>query len=141
MDDIYNTTIRYFIFNIYKHTQNMTLYVNDTFETFASNNTAITGNVVFILTGQFSKTDTVLPSTVVLENARYTELQLEFPVNFKNEHMNGIYYYTIQNDTDVFEKGLVKLITEPGGDNGAIEYTSTPETENRESVVYYRPEY
>jgi hypothetical protein len=76
-----------------------------------------------------------------VSNARYTELELTFPEGFKDEHLNGIYYYSIQNETEVFEKGLVKIITQPGGDIGAIEYISPTETENRESVVYYRPNY
>ena len=119
----------------------MTLYINNNTETFASNNTAISGTVSFILTSQFSKQDTIIPATILVNNDRYTELELAFPIEFKNEHKNGVYYYTIQNEDTVFEKGLVKIITEPGGDNGAIEYTSTQETENRESVVYYRPNY
>ena len=119
----------------------MTLYVNNTTEVFSSNNTAISGNVSFILTSQYSKTDIIIPATIIVNNDRYTELQLTFPTGFEDEHKNGIYYYTIQNDTDIFEKGLVKLVTEPGGTNGATEYTATPQIENRESTVYYRPNY
>ncbi len=119
----------------------MTLYINNTTETFASNNTAISGTLSFIITSQYSKQETIIPATILVDNDRYTELELTFPVEFKDEHKNGVYYYTIQNESEVFEKGLVKIITEPGGDNGAVEYTSTPETENRESVVYYRPNY
>lgn len=119
----------------------MTLYINSTTELFASNNPDISGVVSFVLTGQYSKTDTVVPAVVLISNERYTELELTFPATFKDEHKNGVYYYTIQNETEVFEKGLVKIVTSPGGDNGAVEFTSTPETENRESVVYYRPQY
>lgn len=119
----------------------MTLYINNTTETFASNNTAISGTVSFILTSQFSKTDTVIPATILVDNSRYTELELTFDADFKDQHKNGVYYYTIQNETEVFEKGLVKIVTSPGGGNGAIEYTATPAIENREAVVYYRPNY
>lgn len=119
----------------------MTLYVNNTTETFASNNTALTGTLSFVLTSQFSKQDTIIPATILINNARYTELELFFPIEFKDEHKNGVYYYTIQNETTVFEKGLVKLVTDPGGQNGAVEYIAPTETENRESVVYYRPQY
>ena len=119
----------------------MTLYINNITETFASNNTEISGTVSFVLTSQYSKTDTVIPATILKDNARYTELELTFPDTFKDEHRNGVYYYTIQNETDVFEKGLVKIVTQPGGGNGEVTYQSTPETENRESVVYYRPQY
>ena len=119
----------------------MTLYINATTEKIASNNIAINGVVSFVLKGQYSKTDEVFPATISIQNDRYTELELTFPSDFKDQHKNGIYYYTIQNTTTVFEKGLVKIITEPGGGNGAIEYTSTPELENRESEVFFRPNY
>ena len=119
----------------------MTLYVNNQLEKFSSNNTSITGTVEFVLTSQYSKQDTIIPATILVDNSRYTELQLTFPTEFKNEHKNGVYYYTIRNSESVFEKGLVKLITEPGGENGAVEYTSTPELENRQADVFYRPNY
>lgn len=119
----------------------MTLYIDNTTETFASNNTAISGTVSFVLTSQFSKQDTIIPATILVDNSRYTELELTFPVEFKDEHKNGVYYYTIQNETEVFEKGLVKIVTEPGGGNGAVEYTATPAIENRVADVYYRPNY
>ena len=119
----------------------MTLYIDNTTETFASNNTAISGTVSFILTSQFSKQDTIIPATILVDNSRYTELELTFPATFKDEHKNGVYYYTIQNTEEVFEKGLVKIVTEPGGGNGAVEYTATPAIENRVADVYYRPNY
>ena len=119
----------------------MTLYVNSITETFASNNTAINGTVSFVLTSQYARTDTIIPATIIVNNARYTELELTFPATFKDEHLNGVYYYTIKNATEVFEKGLVKLVTQPGGGNGAIEYTATPAIENREADVFYRPQY
>ena len=124
----------------------MTLYVNSTTEKIASNNIGISGNdIEFVLTGQYSKTDTVFPAVITIQNSRYTELEVTFPLDFKDEHKNGIYYYTIQSTIDselvVFEKGLCKLITQPGGDNGAIYYDSGTITENRESDVYYRPNY
>ena len=119
----------------------MTLYIDNTTETFASNNTAISGTVSFILTSQFSKQDTIIPATILVDNSRYTELELTFPATFKDEHKNGVYYYTIQNTEEVFEKGLVKIVTEPGGGNGAIEFIATPAIENRVADVYFRPNY
>ena len=122
----------------------MTIYVNETFEKVASNNIDITGpnNIVsFILTSGFSKTDTVLPAEIIFQNSRYTELEVQFPTTFKDEHKNGIYYYTIQNDDTIFEKGYCKIVTEPGGSNGAVAYDSGIQTEERQSVVYYRPNY
>ena len=127
----------------------MTLYVNNNTELIASNNIDIVGDqfnfLQFILTSQYSKTDEVFSAQVVLKNDRYTKLVVSFPEDFKNEHKNGVYYYTIQNTIDevitVFEKGLCKLITEPGGSNGSISYDSGEITENRKSDVYFRPNY
>ena len=119
----------------------MTLYINSTTEKIASNNIAINGDVSFILKGQYNKKDETFAATISIQNDRYTELEVTFPADFKDQHKNGIYYYSIQNTQTVFEKGLCKLITEPGGDNGAIEYTSTPELENREADTFFRPNY
>lgn len=119
----------------------MTIYVNSTVEKVASNNINISGDVEFVLTSGLSRTDTVLPATIILQNDRYTELEVTFPVDFKDEHKNGIYYYTINNIDTIFEKGFCKIITEPGGGNGAIAYDSGEQTEERQSDVYFRPNY
>ena len=37
--------------------------------------------------------------------------------------------------------GMSKIITEPGGNLGTTNYTSTPETEERVSDVFFRPNY
>ena len=84
----------------------MTLYINATTEKIASNNIAINGVVSFVLKGQYSKTDEVFPATISIQNDRYTELELTFPSDFKDQHK-----------------------------------TSTPELENRESEVFFRPNY
>lgn len=121
----------------------MTLYIDNETEQFATNNVAINDAepIQFILTSQYSKLDTIIPAVITISNDRYTELQLTFPTDFKDQHKNGVYYYTIKNSLYTWEKGLVKIITNPGGDNGSIEYTSTPELENRDADVYFRPNY
>ena len=119
----------------------MTLYVNDINEKFSSNNILINGTLQFILTSGFAKTSETFPCVLILQNERYSEMELTFPADFKDQHKNGVYYYTIQNETDIFEKGYLKLITEPGGSNGAVAYNSGTVTENRESAVYFRPNY
>ncbi len=119
----------------------MTLYVNNTTEFVTTNNIEVVGDVSFILTGGYSKTDTILPATIVFQNARYTKLEVTFPADFKDQHKNGIYYYTISNPSTIFEKGYCKIITQPGGETGTISYDSGVITEERKSDVYFRPNY
>ena len=60
------------------------------------------------------------------------------------EHKNGIYNWRIVwsgNDGPIYQNGLVKIITQPGGDLGIKEFISTPQTEERVSEVFYRPNY
>ena len=75
--------------------------------------------------------------TRISQNARYSTIQVEFPVEFNNEHKNGVYYYSIEG----LERGYVKIITTPGGSINTVAYNSGVVTENRESKVYYRPQY
>ena len=115
----------------------MTITVNSTLETVSINNTTIPETGDFILTSGFSKEPVSLPFTRTSQNNRYSTIDITFPVEFKDEHKNGVYYYSIEG----YEQGYVKIITSPGGSNGSVVYTANPETENRESVVYYRPQY
>ena len=72
---------------------------------------------------------------------RYTTFEVQFPIGFGDSHKNGIYNYDMSTLTESLDKGLVKIITEPGGDLGTTNYTSTPETEERVSDVFFRPNY
>lgn len=97
----------------------------------------------FKITSQYShQTTTVFPGTVVISNARYSMIQATFPTGFAEEHKNGIYYYElIENNQTTIEKGLVKIITNPGGTINTLEYNSGTVTEERESEVFFRPQY
>ena len=119
----------------------MTIYVTEQFENVATNNILVNGDVKFTITSGFSRNPIILPATVSTQNDRYTMLTVDFGVDFKDEHKNGIYYYTISNLTTVFEKGYCKIVTDPGGENGSIAFDSGAQTEERESVVYYRPKF
>ena len=119
----------------------MTLYITSETEFVTTNNVEVWGDVSFTLTGGYSKTDTILPATIEFQNSRYTKLEVTFPSDFKDAHKNGIYYYTISNPGTIFEKGYCKVVTVPGGGNGAISYDSGEVTEERQSDVYYRPSY
>jgi len=120
----------------------MTINVDSIIETVSVNNIAIPQTGLFILTSGFSKVPVPLAFTRLSQNARYSTIDITFPQEFKDEHKNGVYFYSIEDDNGIpFEAGYVKIITEPGGTNGSVAYTANTETENRESKVYYRPQY
>ena len=96
---------------------------------------------VFTLTSQYSHQPLVIDATATVSNARYTTFEVQFPVGFGDSHKNGIYNYDMSTLTESLDKGLVKIITEPGGGLGTTNYTSTPETEERVSDVFFRPNY
>ena len=104
-------------------------------------------NYEFKITSQYSHQTTCLcPSTLVTTNARYSMIRVEFPTGFGDAHKNGIYYYELSNTADdpipvTFEKGLVKIITNPGGEINTLEYNSGTVTEERVSEVFFRPQY
>ena len=119
----------------------MTINVNSTTETVSINNVSIPTTVDFILTSGYSKEPVVLSAVRTLQNNRYTTIDITFPVEFKDEHKNGVYYYSIESGATKYQAGFVKIITEPGGETGITNYTSTPALENREADVFYRPNY
>ena len=96
----------------------------------------------FVLTSQYSHQSLVLEATVINSNDRYSTIQVTFPTGFGDEHKNGIYYWDLKPvGADAIEKGLIKIITEPGGTMGTVPYESGIDTEERISEVYYRPSY
>ena len=96
----------------------------------------------FTLTSQYSHQPLVLDATAIESNARYTTFQVTFPIGFGNSHYNGVYYYSISEvGDDAFEKGLVKIITNPGGELGTTNFDSGIYTEERVSEVFFRPNY
>ena len=104
-------------------------------------NLTLGSGYVFPLTSQYSHQPLALDATVTVSNARYTTFEVQFPIGFGDSHKNGIYNYDMSTLTESLDKGLVKIITEPGGDLGTTNYTSTPETEERVSDVFFRPNY
>lgn len=138
---ILNTIYTLFIFNYKKHIINMTITVNSTTELVSINNSTIPASVNFVLTSGLSRVPETLLATRTEQNDRYSTIEITFPEDFKNEHFNGVYYYSIEAADIQYEAGYVKIITDPGGSNGSVQYVSTPEIENRESKVYYRPQY
>lgn len=101
----------------------------------------------FVLTSQWSHQPITMAVTVIATNARYSTLEMTFPVGFGDAHKNGIYNWrlvTSSNGTSgstTLEAGLVKIVTDPGGDLGITEFISTPATEERVAEVFFRPNY
>lgn len=96
----------------------------------------------FFLTSQWSHEPIQLPVSLVTGGNRYSVFQITFPAGFGDEHKNGIYNWRLMQHGDILiEAGLAKIITEPGGSLGTVNYTSTPDTEERVADVYYRPNY
>ena len=96
----------------------------------------------FILISQYSHQALPLGVTVIKTNARYSTLEVTFPIGFGDEHKNGIYNWRLNTSAgDTLEAGLVKIITSPGGGLGITEYISTWATEERVADVFYRPNY
>ena len=105
-------------------------------------NLALGSLYAFTLTSQYSHQPLVLDAEAIFSNERYTTFSVQFPIGFGDSHYNGVYYYNIAIvGQEPMEKGLVKIITEPGGSMGAVAYESTIYTDERVSEVFYRPNY
>lgn len=97
------------------------------------------------LVSQWSNTNLIdLPifgNLNIVTNDRYTIISfLTIGENLANSHVNGIYEAELYNETfGLSYKQVVKLITSPGGSTGTKPYIS--DNEDREAIVYYKPEY
>jgi hypothetical protein len=98
-------------------------------------------NHELIITSQYSHQPLILTAECILTNSRYSLFTTEFPAGFGEEHKNGIYYWDLAYLGDSLEKGLVKIITEPGGGINSLAYNAGPITDDRVSEVYFRPNY
>ena len=115
----------------------MTTTINGSTATFYINNpptSTITGD--FTLKSQYSQEVIYTSSgyTVEDQNQRYAKIVVPFPADFKDKHYNGYYTFCFGNLCDI-----VKIITQPGGDDGKVEYISN--NEERDAEVFYRPNY
>ena len=110
--------------------------------TFDIENASASGQWKLDLSSQLSNTlwksyDLTLQNT----NRRYTEFTFTIDNATTLEHINGIYNYEVYN-TDaptVVYSGLMKVVSGDGGTTGTTAYVSN--NEDREAVVYYRPNY
>ncbi len=95
----------------------------------------------YILTSQWSHQPVEITCEAIETTARYTTFTMTFPTGFGNEHKNGVYNWQITRNSSPLEKGLVKIITEPGGSMGTTNFDSGINKEERIADVFYRPNY
>lgn len=110
--------------------------------TFDIENASASGQWKLDLSSQLSNTlwksyDLTLQNT----NRRYTEFTFTVDNATTLEHINGIYNYEVYNTNapTVIYSGLMKVVSGEGGTTGTTAYVSN--NEDREAVVYYRPNY
>jgi len=110
--------------------------------TFDIENASASGQWKLDLSSQLSNTlwksyDLTLQET----NRRYTEFTFTVDNATTLEHINGIYNYEVYNTNapTVIYSGLMKVVSGEGGTTGTTAYVSN--NEDREAVVYYRPNY
>ena len=125
----------------------MTIYVNETAPTvdIAINQANLVTTPAFYFFDVISEWShqvvASLQVNVMWSNDRYSMIQVQFPAGFGDSHQNGVYYYTLRSETAPIEEGLVKIITNPGGEINSLAYDSGVITEDRVSDVYFRPNY
>ena len=142
------TIVSFFIFLYETHNFYMTTLVENDLGSFYVNNPDVTFNAASVklwLKSQYSQElEGPYSALSVDQNDRYAKINVAFPADWDQNHKNGFYTYYIGQGTGanpdiLFYQDIVKIITEPGGDAGEVEYIST--NEDRESDVYYRPNY
>ena len=106
-----------------------------------TNMSLVAGTYAFALTSQYSHQSTPLTVSVIKTNARYSTLEVTFPIGFGDAHKSAIYNWRLIQSGVTLEAGLVKIVTDPGGSLGITEFISTPAIEEREADVFYRPNY
>lgn len=108
----------------------------DNWEVEAQNWETIGTDAEFNLKSQYSQ-EIVLANaaySIVVQNDRYAKIVVDVPADFKDTHQNGWYTWSLGDYSDI-----VKIITQPGGDIGKVEYISN--NEDRDAEVYFRPNY
>jgi hypothetical protein len=123
----------------------MTIYVNETNlvveVAFNLANLELGNGYLFTITSQYSHQPLILTPDCIESNARYTKFSMAFPTGFGEEHKNGVYYWDLTYLDQSIQKGLLKLITEPGGSMNTLAYNPGVITEERVAEVFYRPNY
>lgn len=119
----------------------MTITVSATeFEFYVNAPSLALGDVSFDIKSQLSN-DLLVTTTasVIASNERYSTIRVILDEAIQSKHYNGIYEYTVYSNENIYDTGLLKLITEPGGGTGTQAYQSN--NEDRQAQVIYRPAY
>ena len=123
----------------------MTLYINETNLgveiAFNLANLALGTGYLFTITSQYSHQPLILEAECIESNARYSKFSMTFPTGFGEEHKNGVYYWDLTYSDAPLQKGLIKIITEPGGNMNTLAYNPGVITDERVAEVFYRPNY
>ena len=94
------------------------------------------------LQSQWSKKTETFSMTRTFQNSRYSVYLVDFGADFKDTHKNGIYWAKLSIPGSYEGTWfLLKIITEPGGEDGMTRYEADAPTEERQADVYYRPNY
>ena len=120
----------------------MTVTINqsNTFEmTVNQPNVSSTGTAITVRSQHSNDTLFFSAVSIVETNDRFTTVTCTLPTDFYKQHYNGIYEYELEANAEVVDTGLVKIVTQPGGDFGKSEYISN--NEDRQAKVIYRPSY
>jgi len=123
----------------------MTLYINENDLlvkiSFSQSNLEIGVGYTFSITSQYSHQPLLLEAECILSNIRYSSFRVAFPIGFGDAHKNGIYDWDLVFQGVSLEKGIVKIITEPGGGMNTLTYNPGANTNERVSEVFFRPNY
>jgi hypothetical protein len=99
-------------------------------------------NLVFKSQHSNMEVDLNVVSLAISGNSRYSRSNFAIipPSAPAVQHINGIYEAELSNPVlGLSYKQVVKLITKTGGNTGTTPYISN--NEDREAIVYYKPEY
>lgn len=119
----------------------MTITVSATeFEFYINTPDLALGDVSFDIKSQLSN-DLIVTTTasVIDSNDRYSTISVTLNEEIQSKHYNGIYEYTVYSNENIYDTGLLKITTEPGGSTGTRPYVSN--NEDRQAKVIYRPAY
>ena len=94
------------------------------------------------LQSQWDRKSETFSASLVDSTDRWAAYLVDFGADFRNEHKNGVYWARFttlgQSEGSWF---LLKIITQPGGNDGMTRYVADADTEERVADTYYRPNY
>ena len=98
------------------------------------------GDISFEIKSQYSN-DVIATTTasVVESNERYSLISVFLGEAIADKHYNGVYDYKVYSNENIYDEGLLKITTNPGGGTGTVAYQSN--NEDRQAKVIYRPSY